>query len=132
MGLIASVGGLVHLAPAPFGSTWLRVALLLFVIPAFGEELLFRALLVPRPDQPFLASRAVLIIALFVAWHPFQALTFGPPWAAMFLDPWFLGAVAVLGATSTAIYRTTGSIWPCIGMHWLVVASWKLIFGGPF
>jgi predicted Abi (CAAX) family protease len=73
----------------------------------------------------------VLCVAVFVAWHPFQAVTFGPPWSALFLDPWFLLATAVLGTALVRIYRATGSIWPGVAVHWLVVASWKLLFGGP-
>ena len=132
IGLIAWAGGLAHFHPVPIGAAWLRIALVVFVLPALAEELIFRAMLVPRPDQEFPAWRAVAAIALFVGWHPFQALTFGPPWSAIFFTPSFLAAVFVLGGTLTAIYRKTGSIWPCVALHWLLVVSWKLFFGGPF
>lgn len=132
IGLIARAGGLAHFQPVPVGMAWLRIALIVIVLPSLGEELIFRALLVPQPDQVFPLWRAIATIALFVAWHPFQALTFGPPWSALFLAPSFLAAVFVLGATLTAIYRKTGSIWPCVAVHWFLVASWKLLFGGPF
>ncbi|MEO7689415.1 MAG: CPBP family glutamic-type intramembrane protease [Sphingomonas sp.] len=132
IGLIAWAGGLARFHPLPVGMAWLRIASVVFVLPALAEELIFRALLVPRPDQEFPAWRAIATIALFVGWHPFQALTFGPPWSALFLTLPFLGAVVVLGATLTAIYRKTGSIWPCVAVHWLLVMSWKLLFGGPF
>jgi predicted Abi (CAAX) family protease len=132
IGVIAWVGGLAHFHPVPLGMVWLRTALLVIVIPSLAEELVFRGLLVPRPDQDFPAWRAIATIALFVGWHPFQALTFGPPWSALFLAPPFLGAVVVLGVTLTAIYRKTGSVWPCVAVHWVLVASWKLLFSGPF
>ena len=132
IGMIAWAGGLAHFHPVPIGMVWLRTALVVIVLPALAEELIFRGLLVPRPDQEFPLWRAFATIALFVGWHPFQALTFGPPWSALFLTPAFLGAVSVLGVTLTVIYRNTGSIWPCVAVHWLLVASWKLLFGGPF
>ena len=132
IGLIAWAGGLAHFHPLPVGMTWLRIASVVFVLPALAEELIFRALLVPRPEEEFPIWRAIATIALFVGWHPFQALTFGPPWSAIFLALPFLGAVFVLGATLTTIYRKTGSIWPCVAVHWLLVISWKLLFGGPF
>jgi len=132
IGLIAWAGGLAHFHPVPIGMAWLRIALVVIVLPSLAEELIFRGLLVPRPDRAFPVWRALATIALFVGWHPFQALTFGPPWSAVFLAPSFLVAVFVLGATLTAIYRETGSIWPCAAVHWLLVVSWKLLFGGPF
>ena len=132
IGLIAWLGGLAHFRPVPIAMTWPRTALVVFVLPALAEEVIFRAMLVPRPDQEFPLWRALATIALFVGWHPFQAFTFGPPWSAIFLTPSFLGAVFVLGAILTAIYRRTGSMWPCVAVHWLLVVSWKLLFGGPF
>ncbi len=129
--LIAFAAGLARFDPEPIDGHWWQVFLLLMLIPAFGEELLFRALLVPRPERPFPAWQALLCVAAFVAWHPLQAVTFGPPWKALFLDPRFLLAVAVLGAALVRVYRVTGSIWPGVAVHWAVVASWKLLFGGP-
>ena len=130
--LIAWFGGLVHVEPVPLGLRWLRVAATALIVPAFAEEMMFRALLVPPPDHPMSPALEVALVALFVAWHPLQALTFGPPWAAAFLDPWFLATVAALGATLVRVYRVTGSVWPCVTLHWSVVVLWKLILGGPF
>ena len=129
---MAFAGGLARFDPAPFDAQWLRVFFLVMIVPAFAEELLFRALIVPRPGRPFALWQGALCVGAFVAWHPFQAFTFGPPWSAVFLDPWFLTAVALLGTMLVRLYRATGSLWPCIATHWLVVMSWKLLFGGPF
>jgi uncharacterized protein len=131
MALLAFATGLARFDPMPFGGQWLAFFVGLMLVPALGEELLFRALLVPRPDRPFPAWHAVLAVAVFVAWHPFQALTFGPPGSVLFLDPRFLAIVTVLGALLVRLYRATGSIWPCIFVHWSVVAGWKLVFAGP-
>ena len=129
--LLAFVTGLARFDPMPFGARWLAFFFGLMLVPALGEELAFRALLVPRPDQPFPAWQAVLAVTAFLLWHPLQVLGFGPAWSALFLDPRFLAIVAVLGALLVRLYRATGSIWPCVATHWLVVAAWKLLFAGP-
>jgi predicted Abi (CAAX) family protease len=131
LALLAFATALAHFDPMAFGTRWLGFFFGLMLVPALGEELLFRALLIPRPDRPFPLWQAVFSVAAFVLWHPLQALTFGPPWSALFLEPRFLLLVAVLGALLVRLYRATGSIWPCVAVHWIVVAAWKLAFGGP-
>ncbi len=131
LGTAAWIGGFAALTLEPNPQVWLQFAVLIFFVPALGEELLFRALLVPPPEQPMSLWRWAAVVGLFVAWHPLQAVTFGPPWAEMFLDPWFLPAVAALAIALVAQFRITGSIWPCVVSHWLVVLGWKLAFGGP-
>jgi len=128
--LVAHLGGLIRLGGSPDPITSLQLAATLFFVPALGEELLFRALIIPRKArrQWWLA----LSVALFVLWHPLQAFTFGPPWAGALLDPWFLAATAILGIALGRIYLATSSLWPCIAAHWLIVLGWKLFFGGPF
>lgn len=109
-----------------------RLAALAFIIPALGEELLFRAALLPDPRSDRRAPVAILIsTALFVLWHPPQGLIFGPHWAAVVLDPWFLACVAALGVASARLYLRTGSIWPSVLLHWSVVVAWKALLGGP-
>lgn len=131
IGGAAWIGGFASLAPETGPLVWLKFAVLLFFIPALGEELLFRSLLVPPPERAMPPWRWIVAVGLFVAWHPLQAVTFGPPWAALFLGPWFLLAVAALGTALVAQFRITGSVWPCVVSHWLVVLCWKLVFGGP-
>ncbi len=128
--LVAYAGDLVRIVQPPDSAALLRLGGTLLIAPALGEELLFRAALIPR-DHPRWPSLA-LSVALFVAWHPLQAVTFGPPWAGAFLDPWFLLAVAVLGVALARIYAATRSIWPCVLTHWVVVVTWKAFLGGPF
>ena len=126
--LVAHAGGLVRFGADP--SMSLGLAASLFLAPALGEELLFRGLIIPRrgPQGRWIA----LSVLLFVLWHPLQAVTVGPPWAAAFLDPWFLAATAILGIALGRIYAATGSLWPCVLLHWLVVFGWKALLGGPF
>jgi membrane protease YdiL (CAAX protease family) len=72
--LIAWAGDLAHFAPVASAATWLRVGLFLIVIPSFGEEVMFRGLLLPSPGQKLPIWRAVLTTALFVAWHPLSGV----------------------------------------------------------
>ena len=128
--LLCAAGGLVEPGWTDRPGQLLRLALVALVAPALGEELLFRAALIPH--EPPRAAWVALSVVLFVAWHPLQALSIGPPWASAFLDPWFLLCVAVLGTALARIYAETRSIWPCVLAHWAVVFGWKAFFGGPF
>lgn len=128
---VAWAAGLAGWRPVPL-ATAIPVAATLIVVPALGEELLFRALLVPRPGEPASLLRLAWPVAAFTAWHPLQAWTVGPPWAGAFLQPGFLLAAALLGALLVAVFRLTGSLWPCVLVHWIAVAAWKLLLAGPF
>lgn len=110
----------------------LTLALIAIIMPALGEELLFRVLLLPRPEESGNAALATgTSVAAFVLWHPLQALILGADKVPVFLNPWFLLAVAALGLALVRVYRASGSIWPCVAIHWLVVVGWKAFFGGP-
>ena len=128
--LVAYIGDLVGMG-SPIDAKELGwLAATLFVAPALGEELLFRAALLPRHEPRW--RWLVLSVALFVLWHPLQAVTIGPPWAGAFLNPWFLAAVAILGLALARMYMASRSIWPPVVTHWLVVLVWKAFLGGPF
>lgn len=123
----------------PDSRQWLRAAPVLaataaiaFVLPAFAEEIVFRGLLMPVPGIASMRLGMWLSIVLFVLWHPLQAWIFGPPWAGLFLAPAFLAAVLVLAIGLTHVRIVTGSLWPAILGHWLLIVVWKLLFGGPF
>jgi hypothetical protein len=80
-------GELMRWAPR-FDAEIARLAAVALIAPALGEELLFRAALLPRPPADETPWRAILLsTALFVLWHPPQALLFGPHWARTVLDP---------------------------------------------
>jgi predicted Abi (CAAX) family protease len=128
---LCGLGGLLDFGWTDDPALLLRLALVAFVAPAFGEELLFRVLLLPPPRQTVAPRRILLSAALFVLWHPPQALLFGPHWAAVVLDPFFLAAVFVLGIALGRLYARTGSIWPCVLLHWTSVVAWKALFGAP-
>jgi predicted Abi (CAAX) family protease len=130
--VLGLAGGLFHWRPQ-FDLTILKLALVALVAPALGEELLFRAALLPQPDPdaPLPMKPLAASIVLFVAWHPLQLLVFDANWARTVLDPWFLASVAALGLASARLYWKTGSIWPSVALHWLVVVAWKALLGGP-
>jgi predicted Abi (CAAX) family protease len=129
--LLYSLGGLAYFSWTEDLGALFRIAIIALVAPAVGEELLFRVLLLPPPGPLVPAWRIALSTGLFVLWHPPQALLFGPHWAAVVLNPGFLAAVAVLGIALCRLYTRTGSIWPCVLLHWAAVVAWKAFLGGP-
>lgn len=109
-----------------------RLALAVAVHPAFTEELVFRALLLPRRAAP--GRRFALAVAaaltLYVVAHPVNAALFRPDTLGLFSDPAYLAMTTLLGLACTAAYVTSGSIWPAVLMHWLTVVLWILTLGG--
>ena len=130
-GLLCAAGGLVRFGLADDPALLLRLAVIAIFAPALGEELLFRALMLPPPGQAAALWRYALPVALFVAWHPPQILLFGAAWGEVVLNFWFLAAVAVMGIAFTRLYLATGSIWPSALLHWATVMGWKGLLGGP-
>ena len=116
-----------------FDAATLQLALIALVIPALGEELLFRAAIFPRPaaGDPMPQSALLISTIAFVLWHPLQAFLFGGARSEIFLDPFFLVAVALLGIGCAWLYWRTRSIWPPVVLHWLAVVGWKSLAGGP-
>jgi predicted Abi (CAAX) family protease len=101
------------------------------IIPAFGEELVFRGWLTPGLGD---SRRSVLWIALsvlmFMTWHVIEALTFLPG-AQLFLRPAFLICAGILGLTCALMRYRTGSLWPAVIFHGLLVWLWQALFAGP-
>ena len=126
------LGGWLQFQPVDDLRSALIAAIILFFVPALAEELVFRGLLLSWFATISQRVGNWLSIGLFVLWHPLQALTFGPPWAAIFLQPSFLFATFILGIVLTHIRIVSQSLWPVILIHWLLVVVWKLLLGGPF
>lgn len=128
---MAAVGfstGLYAVTPAVPGLP-LRLLAVLFV-PALGEEIPFRGLLVPGRDETAKPWPAIAIsTGLYVAWHPLEALTFLPR-AAMFLRPDFLACTAILGLGCALMRWRTGSLWPAVILHGGFVVVWQTWLGG--
>ncbi len=125
---VALVSGLIHWQPRL--DTW-PARLSVFAVPAFAEELVFRGLLVPGRGESRHAVRWIAFGALaFVLWHVIEAATILPG-AGLFLHPAFLACAGLLGlACAVARYRT-GSLWPAVLFHGVVVFAWQVLFGGP-
>ena len=68
---------------------------------------------------------SALSLIAFVLWHPLQVWLDLPMAQPVFLDPAFLILVAVLGALCTILTHRSGSLWPAVVLHWIVVVSWK-------
>ncbi len=99
----------------------------LLVWPAFGEELLFRGLLLPSALDgvkplamlPWMA----LSVGLFVAWQGRTALCSGGQRRP---DPRLLLQATLLGAACSLIYAVSGSLWWAVLLHWLaVLCRWE-------
>ena len=114
--LLCALGGVAHFGWTDDPGLLLRLALAALVVPAFGEELLFRVLLLPPPGR-LVPSRMLVPRPSLTLWHPPQAWLFGPSWAAVVLDPGFLAGAAVMGVALARLYARTGSIWPCVLLH---------------
>ena len=105
--------------------------LVVFFIPALGEEIPFRGLLTPGPEE---TQRPKLEIAvstgLYTVWHVVEAVTFLKSAAGVFLRPDFLLCCAVLGLGCAVMKRQTGSLWPAVILHWALVVVWQTWLGG--
>lgn len=129
IGAVAAGSGLLHWRP-DFADWPLHLAKVM-IIPAFGEELIFRGLLIPSRGE----SRRPLVwiaagICLFVFWHVVEALTFLPG-AHLFLTAPFLACAGILGAACAIMRYRTGALWPAVLLHAVVVFIWQTAFAGP-
>jgi predicted Abi (CAAX) family protease len=117
--------------------SWQKLVSLLaicFLTPAISEEVFFRVLLLPARFENFSWNTKILLVGLsltlFIAYHPLNALTFYPSGLKTFFNPIFLFLVGILGIVCSLAYLQTGSLWPPVVIHWLVVVLWLSILGG--
>jgi predicted Abi (CAAX) family protease len=112
----------------------MRQAMVLLLTPALVEETLFRAALLPHPLEGLSGwdslSWGALSVGLFVAWHPLAGRLWYPQGRRLFDDGRFLLLAALLGVVCVIAYQATGSIWPPVLIHWLVVLIWLELLGG--
>lgn len=129
IGLVAFGTGLLDWQPRLDG--WPLRLLSVMIVPAFAEELVFRGLLIPARGESRYPARWFLVgIAAFVLWHIIEAVTFLPK-AQLFLTPSFLLCAAVLGGACAIMRYRTGSLWPAVILHGVVVFVWQIALGGP-
>ncbi|MBW4529106.1 MAG: CPBP family intramembrane metalloprotease [Aphanothece saxicola GSE-SYN-MK-01-06B] len=111
-----------------------RQALVLLLTPALVEETLFRAALLPHPLEGLSGWDSVawgaLSVGLFVAWHPLAGRLWYRQGRRLFDDGRFLLLASLLGVVCVIAYLATGSIWPPVLIHWLVVLIWLELLGG--
>ncbi|WP_339334318.1 CPBP family glutamic-type intramembrane protease [uncultured Maricaulis sp.] len=120
-GVTNAVEPLFKFSVTPDPSGLLAIAAVAFLVPALAEELVFRVVLGGRTGR----IRAGLAILAFMLWHPLQVWLGLPMAQPVFIEPGFLAITALLGLTCTVLYRRSGSIWPAILLHWLLVVAWK-------
>jgi predicted Abi (CAAX) family protease len=112
----------------------LRAAPGLLLMPALGEELLFRVALLPHPlEGESIASGLAwgsLSMGLFVLYHPLAAMVWYPAGRGLFHDGRFLVQCTLLGAACVLAYASTGSLWPPLLLHWAAVTVWLWQLGG--
>lgn len=100
------------------------------LMPGLFEELIYRVLLIPHAIEtvtPVIWWLSVgLSWLLFISSHPLN------PFAnhGTFKNPIFLIGAALLGIACTISYIQSGSLWPPVLIHWLIVVVWLLALGG--
>lgn len=113
---------------------WIILPFTLFIFPSLLEEAFFRGVLIPNNVASQGKGKIVVYVAvstaIFVLWHPVNALTINKTAAAVFLDPAFLLIVALLGITCGVSYVFSRSLWTPIIIHWLTVVIWVIFLGG--
>ena len=112
----------------------IRAGVIALIIPSLFEELLFRGPLIilkTRVSARTLLAAALVSLALFILWHPLNAAFILTEAQYLFIDWRFLVTAFLLGAATTIAALKTGSIWPCVAIHWAAVISWKAFLGGP-
>ncbi|HEY9652117.1 MAG TPA: CPBP family glutamic-type intramembrane protease [Coleofasciculaceae cyanobacterium] len=95
--------------------TIIGVLAIAWVTPAFTEELFFRVLLLPRTTEQVSESElwfwGFVSLALFIVYHPLNALTLFPQGLETFFNWIFLLLAALLGILCSLTYFYSGSLW---------------------
>jgi len=128
-GLLGLMTGFLKFEPVS-GPIALRIVLITPFIPALAEETLFRGYLPNRAQTSRPRLWIAVSTAIFVAWHGVLTLIL-PGAGPIFLRPDFLATSACLGVVCATLRMRSGSIWPGVVVHWIVVAGWLMVLGGP-
>lgn len=130
VGIVGFSSGLYRLNPTNLNGLPLRI-LTVLVAPAFGEEAVFRGLLIPsRAESARPTLQIIVVTGVFVAWHLVEANLILPKAAALFERPDFLACAGLVGLGCGVIRWRTGSLWPAVTLHWLMVTIWQTWLGG--
>lgn len=104
-----------------------------FFAPALLEETFFRFFLLPQPTQNLTQLPLLVVIInliIFVIYHPLNAVTFFPRGYKTFTNQTFLSLAGLLGLVCIVTYWQSGSLWLPVIVHWIVVITWLIGFGG--
>lgn len=116
------------------GPSAFYIPITMFVFPAFLEESFFRGILIRidsyKKSKTKILKSVFISTALFVAWHPLNALTINPGAVGFFLNPYFLLITAILGVACSFLYIFSRSLWMPILLHWATVLVWVMLLGG--
>ncbi len=119
--------------PLPLKQKMLLIGRII-VHPAITEESLYRGLLLPPPSLSPIVPRDFLwyglSLLLFVLAHPVNAWLLRRPARPVFTNPIFLLLVTLFGICVSLIYALSGSLWPPILFHGVVVYVWLTNYGG--
>ena len=121
----------------PVHLSWLTVIRfigLTLIAPAIVEETFYRAIILPHKSERttfrIKCLWGIISLTSYIVQHPLNAVTFYPSGFPTFFHPVFLFATALLGLISMIVYWESGSLWPPVIIHWLVVVVWLLLLGG--
>lgn len=120
---------------------WSIKPLSAFFFPSLFEEVLWRGIMIyPHPSTVIapthilsspLLSRAGLVLAVHVLFHPVAGYTVWPRGREVFCDPRFLVlAGIVLGGATASFLVSGGSAYAAALTHGMLVALWRDFFGG--
>lgn len=125
---------LLHWEPVTSWSTILLSTLIALIFPSLFEEALFRVLLLPHPSEGAamgaIALWSGISLVLFILAHPLNGLLVMTSRRSTFFDSTFLTLAGLLGGVCTLSYLQSGSLWPPVVLHWVVVVIWLLCLGG--
>lgn len=130
VGAVGFSSGLYALHPANLSGLPIRL-LTVLIAPAFGEEAVFRGLLIPSRSETTKPTLQILLAtSVFIAWHLLEAKAILPTAATLFERPDFLACAGLVGLGCAVIRWRTGSLWPAVALHWLMVTIWQTWLGG--
>jgi predicted Abi (CAAX) family protease len=130
VGAVGFSSGLYALHPANLNGMPVRL-LTVLIAPAIGEETVFRGLLIPsRGETARPTPQIVFVTSVFILWHLVEAKFILPAAAPLFERPDFLGCAGLVGLGCAVIRWRTGSLWPAVVLHWLMVTVWQTWLGG--
>ncbi|MEL6439707.1 MAG: CPBP family glutamic-type intramembrane protease [Cyanobacteria bacterium J06621_8] len=114
--------------------TIFRTILIALFFPAIVEEVFFRVLFLAHSTENTSIFNqyffVIISLMIFVVYHPLNAYLFVYNARKTFNSFVFLTSAAILGIVCTIAYLKSGSIYPPVIIHWIIVIFWLLIFGG--